>query len=606
MQLRPYQEEAANAVFREWEHNRSTLLVMGTGLGKTVVFSEITKRLVEEGKRVLIIAHQGQLLQQAQTKLYNHAQIPSKIEKAKDFASMNDQVVIGSIQTLAQDNRLHRFSSDHFDTIIIDECHHAMAKSYQKVIDYFENAKLLGVTATPNRGDSQSIMSTFQSTAFQFGIKEGVEAGYLSPLCIRTCPLPIDVSQVAIQAGDYQAGALGNVLEPYMDAIADQIIEKAQGRKILVFVPLVKTGERFAEILREKGLRTASISGKTKNQAEIIEKFHNGELDVVTNAMLLTEGFDDPAVNCIVNLRATKSQSLYTQIMGRGLRLSPDTGKEDCLILDFLWQSKKRGYDVLSPIDILMPDKDIPYAKEIVKTSKDELSLNDLMGLASKARLNAEEALAKKLLYAQTRRCMGIKFNEIDDERVVYQYDTHDELDCITINSEAFSYLQPMFGKNLNVFYPRTPRDCMPVSNAQKEVLRNNGFEDLVQFNGHANRIIEAIMLRKKRGFCTYQQSQFLAKRKFLNTKYWSAEDAKDMLDQIVKNNWVTPYWIHPKKYIPDSVKKLLIAKAKSDYMTVGNNPSKQTNAMKVCDANGFIYKPQKNHLDKETEYLQK
>ena len=154
MELRPYQEESKNAVFGEWEKgNDKTLLVLPTGCGKTIVFAKIAEECVKRGERVLILAHRAELLNQAADKIYKVTGLRSALEKAENScADSFCRVVVGSVQTLMRQQRLERFERDFFDTIIIDEAHHCLSASYQNILGYFEDAKVLGVTATPDTG----------------------------------------------------------------------------------------------------------------------------------------------------------------------------------------------------------------------------------------------------------------------------------------------------------------------------------------------------------------------------------------------------------------------------------------------------------------------
>ena len=156
--LRPYQQEAVDAVFREWETRRSTLIVIPTGGGKTIIFSGVIERCVREGKRVLVLAHRGELLEQAADKLKKSTGLACAVEKAEQSCLGSFfRVVVGSVQTLQREKRLHQFDPDHFDVIIIDEAHHALADGYRIVLDHFTGAQVLGVTATPDRGDMKDL-----------------------------------------------------------------------------------------------------------------------------------------------------------------------------------------------------------------------------------------------------------------------------------------------------------------------------------------------------------------------------------------------------------------------------------------------------------------
>ena len=341
MQLRPYQEEARQAVFSEWEKgNGKTLLVLPTGCGKTIVFAKITEDCVRNGNRVLILAHRGELLEQAADKIKKSTGLHCSVEKAEQSCLGSwHRVTVGSVQSLMREKRLSQFSSDYFDTIIVDEAHHCISDGYQRVLSYFEDANVLGVTATPDRGDMKNLGTYFDSLAYEYTLPKAIKEGYLSPIKALTIPLKLDLSGVAMQNGDFKVADLDNALEPYLHQIADEMLKNCADRKTVVFLPLIKTSQKFRDILNEKGFRAAEVNGESSNRAEILEAFDRGEYNVLCNSMLLTEGWDCPSVDCVIVLRPTKVRSLYSQMVGRGTRLCPGlldgADKEKFYIFDF-------------------------------------------------------------------------------------------------------------------------------------------------------------------------------------------------------------------------------------------------------------------------------
>ena len=203
MKLRPYQEEARVKVQEQWDGGvQKTLLVLPTGCGKTIVFSKIIEDRVKQGDRVLILAHRGELLEQASDKLKKSTGLNTALEKA-DSTSLNSwfRVTVGSVQTLQREKRLNQFSNDYFDTIVIDEAHHCISNSYQNVLNHFDKAKVLGVTATPDRGDMQNLGTYFESLAYEYKIVDAIKEGYLSKIQSLTIPLNLDLSGVSTQNG---------------------------------------------------------------------------------------------------------------------------------------------------------------------------------------------------------------------------------------------------------------------------------------------------------------------------------------------------------------------------------------------------------------------
>ena len=215
LELRPYQETARQKVQEEWkEGKKRTLLVLPTGTGKTIVFSKIIEDRVKKGERVLVIAHRGELLEQASDKLYKSTGLKTATEKAEQTSLGSFyRVVVGSVQTLQREKRLNQFPPEYFDTIVIDEAHHAISDGYQRVLQHFESANVLGVTATPDRGDMRNLGSYFESLAYEYSLPEAIKSGYLSPIKALTIPLKLDLSNVKQQAGDFSTKYLGTALD---------------------------------------------------------------------------------------------------------------------------------------------------------------------------------------------------------------------------------------------------------------------------------------------------------------------------------------------------------------------------------------------------------
>lgn len=341
MKLRPYQEESKSAVLNEWNQGvLKTLLVLPTGCGKTIVFSKIIEDRVKNGDRVLVLAHRGELLEQAADKLDKATGLRCAVEKAENTCLGSFyRITVGSVQSLMREKRLNKFDKDYFNTIVIDEAHHCISDGYQRVLSYFDKAKVLGVTATPDRGDMKNLGSYFESLAYEYTLPKAIKEGYLSPIKALTIPLKLDLTGVSQQAGDFKASEIGTALDPYLEQIADEMLKYCKDRKTVVFLPLIKTSQKFTRILQEKGFKAAEVNGDSDNRAQVLEDFENDRYNVLCNSMLLTEGWDCPSVDCVIVLRPTKVRSLYSQMVGRGTRLHP--GKENLLVLDFLWHTEK-------------------------------------------------------------------------------------------------------------------------------------------------------------------------------------------------------------------------------------------------------------------------
>ena len=227
MELRPYQQEAKTAVFNQWDTgNGKTLLVLPTGCGKTIVFAKITEELVRRGKRVLILAHRGELLEQAADKIAKATGLQCATEKAEESCIGSwFRIVVGSVQTLQRPKRLAQFKPDYFDNIIIDEAHHVISGGYQAVLEHFNTAQVLGVTATPDRGDMKNLGTVFDSLAYEYTLPKAIKAGYLVPIKALTLPLKLDLSNVTTQAGDFRPADIDTALDPYLYQIAEEMMD---------------------------------------------------------------------------------------------------------------------------------------------------------------------------------------------------------------------------------------------------------------------------------------------------------------------------------------------------------------------------------------------
>lgn len=289
IELYPFQKKARTLTIEEWAKGiKRTLLVMATGTGKTITFADITRHLVtEERARVLILAHRDELIRQAQDKIFKFTGIRAAIEKAEETALDSlFRVTIGSVQTMCGDKRLAQFARDYYTHIIVDEAHHVLGSSYLKVLNHFDQAKLLGVTATPDRGDKRDLGKVFESIAFEYPLMQAVKEGYLCDIKSQTMPLSIDVSGVGMGAdGDFDKGQLGTALDPYLPQIASELWRTCKNRKLLVFLPLRDTARRMAVELAKAGFTAFYVGGDDRSQ--LPEWDASGAGSACCNAMLL-------------------------------------------------------------------------------------------------------------------------------------------------------------------------------------------------------------------------------------------------------------------------------------------------------------------------------
>lgn len=523
MELRPYQKEAVAAVGHEWEEgNRKTLLVLPTGTGKTIVFANVAAQAVRRGNKVLVLAHRDELLQQAEDKIQTATGLRCAKEKAGDTSIGSwYRIVVGSVQTMMRDKRLNQFAPDAFGTIIIDEAHHCLSNSYQHVLQHFPEADVLGVTATPERNNLQCLGEYFDSLAYEYTLPQAIKDGYLCKIKAQTIPLKLDLSGVSMSAGDYSAGGLGTALDPYLEQIAEEMKTYCKDRKTVVFLPLVATARKFKAILNQKGFHAAEVNGNSRERGTVLNDFAAGKYNVICNAMLLTEGWDCPAVDCVIMLRPTKIRALYCQCIGRGTRLSP--GKKDLLILDFLWQTAR--HELCRPASLICKSKET--AEKVTKDLEESGDLEEAEQKASEEIIKErEEKLAEQL------KAVRMKKRKLVDP---IQFE-------MSIQSEDLSNYVPTFGWEM-----------APASKKQLERLENYGiYADTVENAGKASLLINKLAERQKAGLATPKQIRFLEGRNFRHVGIWSFGQANDMIARIANNNWRTPQDIDPETYRPD------------------------------------------------------
>lgn len=521
---RQYQKEAQEAIFNQWEQVDRTLLVLPTGCGKTVVFAKVTEQCVRNGDRVLILAHRGELLEQASDKIKKFTGLNCATEKAEDTCIGSwFRVVVGSIQSLMRPKRLSQFPKDYFDTIIIDEAHHCLSDGYQRVLEHFD-AKVLGVTATPDRGDMRNLGSYFESLAYEYTLPKAIKEGYLSPIKALTIPLQMDLSRVGVQSGDFKVGDLGTALDPYLYSIAEEMKKYCKDRKTVAFLPLVKTSQKFVKILNNCGFKAVEVNGESKDRAQILEDFEHDKYNVLCNSMLLTEGWDCPSVDCIIVLRPTKVRSLYSQMVGRGTRLSP--GKTELLLLDFLWHTER--HELCHPASLICENEKV--AKQMTKNMEQSAGIAiDIEEAEKEAQQDViaqrEEALANQLAEMKRRKRKLVDPLQFE----------------MSIQSEDLSNYVPAFGWEMS-----------PASKEQINALEKFGiFPDEIDNAGKASLLLERLNKRKQEGLSTPKQIRLLEGRGFNNVGTWSFADASAMINRIAASGWKIPKGVKPQEYLP-------------------------------------------------------
>lgn len=428
IKLRPYQEEAITAVREGWRRGvRRPMIGLPTGTGKTIIFANVASDAARKERRVLVLAHRDELLQQAADKLLQvDPALAMSIGRVGGILDDFQQpVTVGSVQTLCRSRRMRRVlaasatpmqqetldaawaaedaAAEHraaakaaraaykatreaahaeavaehseaaarldaiaeqhranarvrpFDVVIVDEAHHAAADSYLYLLRQLgcldvDGPLTIGVSATPTREDHRSLGDVFQSVVYHRDILSMIVAGYLCDLRgVQVKLKEFHADKLKVRAGDFVDSEAGEMLH---DAKAPEHtvsawMSKARGRKTIVFTPTIALAEEMAEEFNKHGIRAENVSGFStiEQRREALTRFHTGETMVVTNAQVLTEGYDEPSVNCIVIARPTRSQTMYAQMVGRGTRKAP--GKTDCLVLDVAGATERNDLTVL-------------------------------------------------------------------------------------------------------------------------------------------------------------------------------------------------------------------------------------------------------------------
>lgn len=492
--------------------------------GKTVVFSKVVEDRVEAGDRCLILAHRGELLSQASDKLYQLTGMKTSVEKA-DQTCLDSwyRVTVGSVQTLQREQRLAQFPEDYFGTIVVDEAHHSISDSYKRVLGHFPDAKVLGVTATPDRGDMRNLGAIFETLAFEYSLPEAIREGYLSKIKAQTIPLTLDLSSVGTSAGDFKASDLGSALDPYLEQIAEEMRKYCQDKKTVVFLPLVKTSKKFRDILNKHGFKAAEVNGNSEDREEVLQDFDDGKYNVLCNSMLLTEGWDCPSVDCIVVLRPTKIRSLYAQMIGRGTRLYP--GKDHLLILDFLWHTER--HQLCHPASLICKDEKV--AARMTENLEDAGEAIDIEEAEQQA---AEDVVAdrERALAEQLKEMRSRKRKLVDP----LQFE-------MSIQAEDLAGYVPTFGWQM-----------APPSKKQIETLEHYGiYADEIEDAGKAALILDRLSARRTAGLSTPKQIRFLERKGFLHVGSWQFDDASKMISRISMNGWRVPRDVVPEKYQP-------------------------------------------------------
>lgn len=519
--LRDYQKRFARAVTDAFDGKvngtrfQTVLGIAATGAGKTIISTALMWYWSRKLKmKSLFLADSDELCAQSVGKLYTAGDIIGDLEKAESRASLRSDCVVGSIQSMQIPARLERFPQDHFRYVIADEAHLSLTTGWQRVLNHFKagGAQILGVTATPERGDKKSLMTFYDHVAAEIPLAELIRARHLSPFTVETVPLEIRITSDI--KGDGELEDVAEELKAYYSAIITAWEHHAADRKkTLWFHPSVKAAKVFSEMLMERGHSSAYVHGKSPDRAEILKGFEVGRFSHLNNCQMLTKGYDCPDIDCIVILRPYKSRTAYTQAAGRGSRLycphgcaewcdHPDR-KRDCLLLDFLWEFAT--HDIMGPADLLTdaPEQRAALAKRLREGKPRDLLAEDEFVTGER-----EQELLEKL-----RQQKGKRGQKVD----------------------ALAFAAMMHTPHLLDYEPVARWQSMPVSPAQAEVLERAGVDvRSIKDRGMASAIMEVVIARRERAQATLKQINQLVRMGIPHTP----EISKDEATAIIAEKW--------------------------------------------------------------------
>lgn len=535
MKLRPYQSECVERIFSELSENDSTLAVLPTGCGKTVIFSNVCSRW--ENGRVLVMAHRDELIRQAADKIAIAIGEQPEIEMGDSRANTDglhapSHVVVTSVQTMCRESRHSRFNPRDFGLLITDEAHHATAQTYRKVIDYFSQGggKHLGVTATPNRSDERALGLVYRSVAYNYEVLQAINDGWLVPIHQEMIYVKdLDFSGIKRTAGDLNAAQLERVMleERALHEVAAPTVELAGDESTLVFAAGVQQAHELAKIFTDRYGKTAiALDGgtDTEERRRVIKSYQDGDIQILCNCGLFTEGFDAPRTSVVVMARPTTSHALYAQMLGRGTRPLPgivdahdtalerqlaieESAKPRMLVLDFVGNCGR--HKLVSAADILGGD----YSEEVIERAKEEQKKSGKPGEVRESLEAAKELMEEERREARKQIAAKASY---DRQRV-----------------DPFEVIDFVPGREPGWHKGR------PATEKQMDALKRAGFTDKdlhdVGF-WKAHKLLDTLSQRRAKELCTVKQAKILAR--YGESTEVGFREASRIIDEIAANGW--------------------------------------------------------------------
>lgn len=539
--LRPYQEEARAAIHQEWQENQATLLVHATGLGKTEVACHVIADRLKYGK-AMFLAHRMELVTQAAKRIHKLTGIEPAIEMAGRWAHPNSRIVVSSIQTQVSgfngDGRMTRFDPSDFSTIVQDEAHHSPAESFQRVLSYYtqnREARLLGITATPDRTDEVALGKVFDSVAHVYEIQDAIKDGWLVPVKTQMVHVTgLDFSNIRTTAGDLNGADLDAVMryEETLHGMISPTLDISGNRKTLVFAVSVAHAERIAEIInRHKPGAADWVHGGTpkEQRRDVFDRYSRGAFQYLVNVGIVTEGVDIPGIEVVAMFRPTKSRALYAQICGRATRALPGvvdgiddaearrdaiaaSPKPDCLVLDYVGNAGR--HRLVHAADILGGK----YDDEVVDRANRILEQN------TDSSMDVEDALEDAI-------------EQIDEEKKKEQQ----RRARVTAKAKYQTTVIDPFGivgaGHLREYGWDTAK---PASDKQVALLKKWGINAVEFSSKQASALIGRCIQRSKGGLATPKQLNVLVKAGYSvdEVQHLSLKGASTVIDAVKANRW--------------------------------------------------------------------